>query len=274
MHPRAPHKRLSPKQRKRMQEVLEYIGKRRRVHPRQVDEYFAHGKVINYWGGSSNATTHLLDDMHYRGLLRVVKRANGTRVYAAHTYPERPAEAVEGNPALDALIDVIVRTYAPLPVRSLDMLVRRLRIGAPQWRDELSAAIRRTRVRFAHARVADIDWYWPADEDPLAARVAPDQVRLLTPFDPVVWDRDRFEILWNWAYRFEAYTPPAKRKLGYYALPLLWQDRVIGWSNVRVEEEKLRADFGYVAGRAPKDGAFKNALGEELERMRKFLGIS
>jgi uncharacterized protein YcaQ len=51
-------------------------------------------------------------------------------------------------------------------------------------------------------------------------------VRLLAPFDPVVWDRTRFELFWGWAYRFEAYTPPRLRKLGYYALPLLWRDKV------------------------------------------------
>ena len=61
-------------------------------------------------------------------------------------------------------------------------------------------------------------------------------MRLLAPFDPVVWDRRRFEILWGWAYRFEAYTPAAKRTLGYYALPLLWRDRVIGWGNLAVRE--------------------------------------
>ncbi|EWS60580.1 hypothetical protein Y695_04569 [Hydrogenophaga sp. T4] len=55
-------------------------------------------------------------------------------------------------------------------------------------------------------------------------------MRLLAPFDPVVWDRDRFERLWDWAYRFEAYTPPAKRVRGYYAMPLLWRDQVIGWA--------------------------------------------
>jgi hypothetical protein len=47
-----------------------------------------------------------------------------------------------------------------------------------------------------------------------------------------VWDRRRFEHLWGWAYRFEAYTPAPKRVRGYYALPLLWRDRVIGWGNL------------------------------------------
>jgi hypothetical protein len=41
------------------------------LHPCAVDAYFAHGKVTNWFGGSSNATTHLLDEMHHRGLLRL-----------------------------------------------------------------------------------------------------------------------------------------------------------------------------------------------------------
>ncbi|XXT00609.1 crosslink repair DNA glycosylase YcaQ family protein [Sorangium sp. So ce363] len=54
-------------------------------------------------------------------------------------------------------------------------------------------------------------------------RHAPDEaVRLLAPFDPVVWDRRRFELLWGWAYRFEAYVPAPNRKLRYYALPRPW----------------------------------------------------
>jgi uncharacterized protein YcaQ len=95
-------------------------------------------------------------------------------------------------------------------------------------------------------------------------------VRLLTPFDPIVWDRRRFEMFWGWAYRFEAYTPAPKRKLGYYALPLLWQGEVIGWGNVAWAGGSLRATFGYV-GRAPRDGAFRTALESELERLRVFL---
>jgi uncharacterized protein YcaQ len=62
-------------------DVLAFVRERGRVHPREVDEHFAHGRVTNYWGGSSNATTHLLDGMHYRGLLRVKRRDSGTRVY-------------------------------------------------------------------------------------------------------------------------------------------------------------------------------------------------
>jgi uncharacterized protein YcaQ len=54
------------------------------VHPREVDDHFSHGSVRNYWGGLSSATTHLLAAMHYRGMLRIVRRENGIRIYAVH----------------------------------------------------------------------------------------------------------------------------------------------------------------------------------------------
>ena len=100
----------------------------------------------------------------------------------------------------------------------------------------------------------------------------PDGVRLLTPFDPIVWDRFRFELLWGWTYRFEAYTPVAKRVRGYYAMPLLWRDRVIGWGNLSLKNNALISEFGYVAS-APRDPAFERELAAELDRMRAFLGL-
>ena len=71
--------------------------------------------------------------------------------------------------------------------------------------------------------------------------------------------------------RFEAYTPAVKRRFGYYALPMLWQERVIGWANVSVCAGRLEAEFGFVE-RKPKGVAFRNALEEEMQRMAVFLG--
>jgi hypothetical protein len=241
------------------------------VHPRDVDAEFAHGKVKNWFGGSSNASTHLLDDMHYRGLVRIAGRDGGVRLYAARE-PHPPA----GDPvaAIDALVDVIVRAYAPLPRRSLSELVSHLRGGAPQWADGRRAALARATQRLPHASVDGVDWFWPAGENPASARYAAnDTVRLLAPFDPVVWDRRRFELFWGWAYRFEAYTPAPKRVRGYYALPLLWRDRVIGWGNLAVDAGGLVADIGYVSGRAPRDAVFRRELEAELDRMRWFLAL-
>ena len=256
---------------KQAQLLLEFVRERGAVHPREVDDHFSHGTVTNYWGGSSNATTHLLDAMHYRGLLRVVRREAGIRIYAAHQHGPGPADTAGGRARLDALVDAAVPIYAPLPGASLSFLVRRLRYAAPQWQDGLKGALLRARQRLSRTRVDAIDWYWPAGER-LPDPAPQDAVRLLAPFDPVVWDRARFELLWGWVYRFEAYTPPPKRKRGYYALPLLWRDRVIGWGNLSVKNGDLESELGYVES-PPRDRAFKRELGLELDRIRAFLGL-
>jgi uncharacterized protein YcaQ len=273
MHPRGGGAPWPAGRARHVPALLAFVGQRGEVHPREVDEHFAHGTVTNYWGGSSSATTHLLDAMHYRGLLRVVRREAGIRTYAAHEHAPGPRDAATRRARLDALVDVVVRTYAPLPAASLSRLVRRLRYAVPQWSGGLAPALRRATGRLAHARVDGVDWYWPTGEDPLDAPSPPNAVRLLSPFDPVVWDRRRFEFLWGWAYRFEAYTPPERRRLGYYALPLLWRDRVIGWANLSVKEGALRSDFGYVMAQPPPGRLFQRGLDEELNRIGRFLGL-
>ena len=100
-----------------------------------------------------------------------------------------------------------------------------------------------------------------------------DDVRLFAPFDPVVWDRLRFERFWGWAYRFEAYTPAPKRVRGYYALPLMWRDAVIGWGNLSVVGGKLVPSLGFTKGRAPREPAFRRELDAELARMEAFLSL-
>jgi uncharacterized protein YcaQ len=274
MHPRGLVARWPPGRRKRAQLLLKFVRDRGSVHPREVDRHFSHGRVTNYWGGTSNATTHLLELMHYGGLLRVVRREAGIRIYAAHEHAAIVEDEAERERRIDALVDVAVRKYAPLPAPSLASLVRQLRYAVPQWRDDLKSALQRAKLRLAHVTVNGLEWYWPADErPPRKARdeVAQDSVRLLTPFDPVVWDRLRFELLWRWPYRFEAYTPPAKRKLGYYALPLLRRDDVIGWANLSLKNGDMQSEVGYVASRPPRDPTFARVLEEELDRMRRFL---
>lgn len=267
---------------KKGESLIEFVRERGEVHPRAVDEHFAHGSVTNYWGGSSNATTRLLEEIHYGGLLRVVRREKGIRIYAAHQHEARPGDAQERRARIDALVDAVVQIYAPLPGPSLWYYVRRLRYAVPQWQKELAAALVRAKERLACAQVDGVDWYWRAGEDLISRRGTATElrsnridntVRLLAPFDPLVHDRSRFELLWGWSYRFEAYTPASKRKLGYYALPLLWRDRVIGWANLAVKDEALSSEFGYVSS-APRDREFKRELEVEMARIRAFLRLN
>jgi uncharacterized protein YcaQ len=272
MHPRGGTTPWQAGSGRRVRALMEFVQARDAVHPREVDEHFGHGNVTNYWGGSSKASTHLLEAMHYRGLLRVVRRDAGIRVYTAHQHAAAPRDRATRQARIDALVAVVVNIYAPLPDASLSSLVRRLRYAAPQWQGEFGKALTRARRTLAHERVDGVDWYFPQD-DPARRAERPAAVRLLAPFDPVVWDRRRFELLWGWAYRFEAYTPVPKRKLGYYALPLLWCDRVIGWANVAVKQGVLQPQFGYVASQPPADRGFRRELEAELDRFSDFLRL-
>ena len=273
MHPRvAPAAwRVGPK--KRAEEVLAFVREHGSVHPRAVDDHFSHGRVTNYWGGSSNATSHLLNNLHYRGLLRVVRRENGIRIYAAHEHPPRAMDGGSRRALIDALVDIVVNKYAPLPAASLGALVSRLRFGAPQLGAERKGALERARGRLARTRINGVEWFWPADESiPRKPDARYNEARFLAPFDPVVWDRRRFELFWGWAYRFEAYTPAPKRKLGYYALPLLWRDDVIGWGNLSVRDGLLDATIGLAAERSVEPD-LRTAVSRELDRMSQFLGV-
>lgn len=284
MHPRVARRAWDRATKKRAAAVLEFVREKGEVHPRDVDAHFAHGSATNYWGGSSNVTTQLLDGMHYRGMLRVTRRVAGIRVYAIQNrFLAFDGGAGTRRAAIDAkrnaehaaaLIRLVVDKYAPVSARSLSQLSSRLRLGAPQLATSLKSALGGARRSLPNAVVDGVTWYWSEGDDPSSTQYPDepdDRVRLLAPFDPVVWDRSRFEAFWDWAYRFEAYTPARKRKLGYYALPLLWRDQVLGWGNLSVRDGELAADLGSVSGSLPKSRIFKRELAAELERMRVFL---
>jgi hypothetical protein len=271
MHPRTARQSWTKARWKKAYAVLDFVREKGVVHPREVDAHFAHGKVTNWFGGSSNASTQLLDGMHYRGLLRIARRESGIRLYEAREPTVPPADPAE---TMDRLVDIVVNKYAPLPATTLARLVvMLLRYAVPHWQHARKDALSRAKARLPSAVVDGHTWYWPAGEDPRSRRHrVQDDVRLFAPFDPVVWDRLRFEIFWGWAYRFEAYTPASKRVRGYYALPLMWRDAVIGWGNLSVVDGRIVPTLGFANGRAPRDPAFRQALDDELARIEAFLG--
>ncbi len=83
MHPRVPRTMLNKATQQQMAAILEFVSTHPHLHPRDVEAHFSHGRAANAWGGSSNVSTYLLDSMHYRGMLRIVKRERGIRLYAA-----------------------------------------------------------------------------------------------------------------------------------------------------------------------------------------------
>lgn len=247
-------------------EVLAFVRDRGATHPRSLQEAFGRTRVVNAWGGQSAATTRALEELHFYGLVRVARRENGVRVYE----PAPPlADPLDPPERAREVALLIARALAPVSESSLRAtLPSRLSAAAGG-----KAAVVRSLLATGALAATEVDgvrYVWPADLTPVEGEPE-GRVRLLAPFDPVVWDRRRFEHLWGWAYRFEAYTPAAKRRLGYYALPLLWRDRVIGWANCsRDPDDRLAVQTGFVDG-APKARRFAAALDAEIARLAGFL---
>jgi uncharacterized protein YcaQ len=248
-------------------QVLELVSAHKRLHPRQLEAYLGRKRELNGWGGYSKATTRTLHLLHHRGLLRIASREKGVRLYApasAEYQQIEPAERVR------QLILLIARILAPLPEPSLRAAIQLAAHATPVLKSARSVLAQLIDSgELAHTTLNGHRYVWPLHAKKTIEPA--DTVRFLTPFDPIVWDRRRFEHLWGWSYRFEAYTPPLKRKLGYYAMPLLWRDDVIGWANVSTKNGEMEVETGYVK-KQPKTVEFRRELDAEIERFRCFLG--
>jgi len=248
--------------------ILDTLRRFGEMHPRDLEEHFGRDRTINAWGGHSKVTTRALEDLHYRGLLRIARREKGIRVYQ----PAPPfSQVISPMERSRKLVMVVANILAPVPQQSFVETLSRIRHSAPSLGnartilDELHHA--------GELLSATIDGITYVLTPPKRTHTeVPRCVRFLAPFDPLVWDRRRFEHLWGWRYRFEAYTPQAKRERGYYAMPLLWADTIIGWANVFISEARLNVDLGFIEKR-PRDPSFRSELAAEILRLQTFLKL-
>ncbi len=105
---------------------------------------------------------------------------------------------------------------------------------------------------------------WRAHED-VADGPVPDRATLLSPFDPLIKDRARLEALWGFRYRLEMYVPKAKREYGYYVLPLLVGDRIVGRAEPRFDRKNGTLELLGAWGDTAR-------LEEAMSSLAKFLG--
>lgn len=243
--------------------VLHYLKEHGEAHPRVVEQALSAGRRTNGWGGSSSVTTMMMEALHRRGVLRVARREDGIRVYANALPAPR---ALSPTARADGVLRLILNLYAPMHKRSLMQTISMMGTNKPDVDYPARIARLVASGEWVEEMVDGATYLWPSFLR-LSRGGGSDSLYLLAPFDPVAWDRRRFEHLWGWAYRFEAYTPAARRVRGYYALPMLWRNEMIGWANVSTEG---KVEPGFIDAR-PHDAAFKRALADEIARLQLFL---
>ena len=249
-------------------DVLRLVKKNGTMHPKELETLIGKKSARNGWGGTSRNGKIILDSLHHRGALRVVRREKGIRIYEA-------APKVQSTLSKEERFqEIILATLKAMGATTSKFLLKEVAhfgylVATPKERRHyLQDLIDTDRIQ---TDLVDSVEYLSLPNPDRKQRPL-NSVRILSPFDPIVRDRTRFAHLWGWSYRFEAYTPKAKRNLGYYAMPLLWKENIIGWANATVEDHKLHVHFGYLTQK-PNDPAYQTAADLEVTRMAKFLGL-
>ena len=98
---------------------------------------------------------------------------------------------------------------------------------------------------------------------------------LLCPFDNLVWDRAFLERIFGFAHVIEVYKPEPQRVYGYYVLPFLYRDRLVGRADLKSDraEGVLRVRAFHLEPEVRRSGALETALDKALDRLARVLGL-
>ena len=241
------------------------------VHGEVHDEARDGERRAGWWEWSESK--RLLEALFTSGRLAVGDRRNFTRLYDT---PERilPAEVLGGpHPDADEALRELVRLGAVHHgIGTASDIGDYYRVGmtpAKAALEELADAgeVQRVTVRGWKDRA------YLANGARLPRRI--EAQALLSPFDPVVWDRDRAERLFNFRYRIEIYTPEAKREYGYYVLPFLLGDQIVGRVDLKADR-KVGTLLVQASHLEPghDEAHVASALADELGQVARWQGLS
>lgn len=239
--------------------------------PTRVRDVPEGGKSEGGWWGWSKGKM-ALETLFDHGLVTAARRDGFERIYDV---PERviPADVLarETPPEREAFRTLMAMAGTALGIGTEIDLRDYFRLPVADARTALADCL--ADGSLIETEVAG--WKAPAYLPPGAKR--PRQaggIALLSPFDPLVWNRDRAERLFNFHYRIELYTPQEKRKFGYYVLPFLHHDRMAGRLCLKADRENralLVNAAHHEADADPSDTA--RALAPELRLMAQWLGL-
>jgi uncharacterized protein len=208
------------------------------------------------WTNNRNVPK-MLDLMHQHGELAVVAHDGRYRVF------DRVEEVFPDVEPLDA--DVAMRQRNERRLAAFG-IVRAKAAGTSNEQADMALV-------GLEARVEGVGGVWRVDREALESTVPTTRTVVLSPFDRLIFERDRVVDLFEFEYALEMYKPAAKRRWGYFALPVLHHDRLIGKVDATAEhtEGVLRLDAVYEDGTWAK--ATRDAVGRAIEELADRLGL-
>jgi uncharacterized protein YcaQ len=214
------------------------------------------------WNDGDGSVAMMLEILWARGEVMIVGRDGQQRVWDLASR-RLPMDAPRLRPA-ELAREVLRRQLAAAGIAkrtSLGFLFDGTK--PPGWERALEQLVRDGTA--APVRVDGVRGEWIADTQALAAPLRSRTV-LLSPFDRLIHDRARTEALFDFAYRLEIYVPPAKRRYGYFVLPILHGDRLIGRIDPRFDRATgtlvVRAVWAEPGAPASAGSAVRRAIGE------------
>jgi uncharacterized protein YcaQ len=226
-----------------------------------------------HWGWNWSEAKKALDFLYMAGDLAVAGRNSQFEVI--YDVPERviPAEvlALPTPSKEDAVLELVRRAAGSHGVATVRDLADYYRMKI----DEVKPAVDVLVEQGVLLPVQIEGWSRPAYLHAEARRPRKVEARaFLSPFDPVVWLRERTEKLFDFHYRIEIYTPADKRIYGYYVLPFLLRDEIVARVDLKADrkEGRLVVKSAWAEDGAPDDTA--EELGEELRQLACWLDLT
>ena len=235
------------------------------------------------WTNERNAS-QMLEFLSAEGRVLVAGRTGQERLW---DLTERcvPAKALVSSATPAKLIrDATIRALRALGVATTKQISEQLP-GAvrPQVLKAIESLARSG--EFVPVRVVTGDgilkgiWYVlavDAERVPALERNWKGRTTFLSPFDTLIRDRTRAEALFGMRYRIEIYVPPAKRQYGYFAMPILHNDELIGMIDPRVDREKdaFLVNAVHLQPGVKRDRATGQAVARALDDLAQFTGMS
>jgi uncharacterized protein len=197
------------------------------------------------------------------GMLKAYELAD--RHFAWKTKPKPASE----RQIAEYMLARSLRAQAVVSVESICHLETRRKRAIRELVEREARAERLRPVRLEGAE--SVEYWIEADSEPLPRRREHAITRLLSPFDPLVIQRKRLKAIFDYEHRFEAYLPKAKRVFGYFALPVLLDDRIVAAIDLKTDRQAQRVliqKWNWI-GRS-KTAENRRRIEEELDRFERF----